>query len=64
MFLLFQKMDLNKDGVISVDEFMDTCRKVPITFLLIISMSFNHQLGRYLLLFNVAYGRKNFCKCQ
>ena len=25
---LFQRMDVNKDGVISVEEFMDTCRKV------------------------------------
>ncbi len=24
----FQRMDANKDGVISVEEFMDTCRKV------------------------------------
>ena len=23
-----QKMDLNRDGVISIEEFMDTCRKV------------------------------------
>ena len=26
--MVFQRMDANKDGVISVEEFMDTCRKV------------------------------------
>ena len=28
----FQKMDLNHDGVISVEEFMDTCRRVCIEY--------------------------------
>ena len=27
-FISLQKMDLNKDGVISLEEFMDTCRMV------------------------------------
>ncbi len=26
--MVFQRMDANKDGVISVEEFMDTCRRV------------------------------------
>ena len=26
--MVFQKMDANKDGVISVEEFMDACQKV------------------------------------
>lgn len=25
-FLYFQRMDLNKDGVVSFDEFMETCK--------------------------------------
>ena len=29
-FLMFQQMDQNRDGVISIDEFMDTCRSVSL----------------------------------
>ena len=32
--MVFQRMDANKDGVISVEEFMDTCRRVRLWFLL------------------------------
>ena len=34
--MVFQRMDANKDGVISVEEFMDTCRRVRLCKICII----------------------------
>ena len=46
MCLFFQRMDVNKDGVISVEEFMDTCRKVcKKQYITIIALSYlNSQI--------------------
>ncbi len=30
--MVFQRMDANKDGVISVEEFMDTCQRVRLCY--------------------------------
>lgn len=55
-FLFFQKMDRNRDGVVTIEEFIETCQKVTHTFLSHTPVSVNHSIavdqGSW---FNVSY---------
>lgn len=42
-FLFFQKMDRNRDGVVTIEEFIETCQKVMHTFLSHTPVSVNHN---------------------
>lgn len=44
LFSLWQKMDKNKDGVVTIDEFIDCCQNVSWTFLHISFSSFSPDL--------------------